>query len=894
MKRRALLLGSMLVTTALSAQKPPIDANAYAMWRSIGRAAISNDGKFVCYSIENQPVGSHTLVLQASQGTWKREVAGAVPVADCFTNDSRRALFTKAGDSLGLAMLGGSAIEYLPHVTSVNVPAQGTGDWLAYQVNAPVAALVVRHLATGSQRSFPNARDYAVSEDGSVLVLHTRSPAGGVAVEALQWVDLMDGSPATIWRGRGARNLVLDARHAQVAFAVDDTVQGRRATSFWYYKAGMSDARQLVDDASAAAGHGLLLESISRFSRAGDRLFVRLQEPEAPEPGPDAVPVHVWSYADRQLQSRQRDELEPRSFVAVIDLQDRRLVRLQREDESFEEQAARGNDAFGIVKRRVGGPSEDIWNPSIAYLVSTKDGTRKQITDLRFVWVQAPLASPEGKYLLYWDYKQEAFFSYEVASGRTRQVTRRIRTAWQAYDPQLPLGAPYLVDQPAGWLKDDAAVLLQNESDLWLVDLAGKAAPVNVTNGYGRRHQIVFRLALDRQGAPIGATDTLLLSAFDRRTKETGFYRIVLGKGGDPERLTMGPYLYHIPDNGSILDISPFPPLKARNAEMYLVRRMSATESPNYFSTTDFKTFTPLSDLHPEREYNWLTAELVSWRALDGRTLQGVLYKPENFDPGRKYPLIFNYYERKSDGLNAYLKPEALHAGCEINVPSYVSRGYLVFSPDIHFTMGETGESARNAVVSAAKHLAKMPWVDGRKMGINGCSFGGFITNYLVTRTDLFAAAASASGSADLISHYGGLRGGVSMHGIFERGQNRIGTSLWERPDLYVENSPVFRADEVTTPLLLMHTTQDGVVPFAQAVEFFTALRRLGKKAWLLQYDDGDHGVWGKSGSDFGIRLAQFFDHYLRGAPPPEWMTQGIPAKPKGAERLPTARGTNR
>jgi dipeptidyl aminopeptidase/acylaminoacyl peptidase len=310
---------------------------------------------------------------------------------------------------------------------------------------------------------------------------------------------------------------------------------------------------------------------------------------------------------------------------------------------------------------------------------------------------------------------------------------------------------------------------------------------------------------------------------------------------------------------------------------------MSATESPNYFSTTDFKNFTRLSDLHPEKNYNWLTTELLTWKTLDGSFSQGVLYKPENFDPHKKYPVIFHYYQILSDGLNAYLKPEPSDG--RLHIPWFVSNGYLVFTPDIHFKIGEPGNSAYNAVISAANYLSKMPFIDAKKMGIQGISFGGFQTNYLVTHTNIFAAACSASGATDLIGKYGSLKEeSTSSQGYYETGQGRIGATLWQRPDLYIKNSPVLRADKVITPFLIFHTTNDSGVLFPQAIEFFTALRRLGKKVWMLEYNEGDHGVSGKSAADFSIRLGQFFDHYLKGALPPKWMTQGIPAKMKGIE----------
>ncbi len=224
----------------------------------------------------------------------------------------------------------------------------------------------------------------------------------------------------------------------------------------------------------------------------------------------------------------------------------------------------------------------------------------------------------------------------------------------------------------------------------------------------------------------------------------------------------------------------------------------------------------------------------------------------------------------------------------DVNIPWFVSRGYLVFTPDIRYIIGQTGERVYNSVVSAAQYFSQTPWVDAAKMGINGHSFGGYETNYLVTHTSLFAAAATAAGPANFISHYGGIQGKIyranSGQAMYETSQMRMSATLWQTPDLYIKNSPVFSIDKVTTPILIMHNKADDLVPWMQSVELFTGLRRLGKKAWMLQYDEGGHGIHGKEAEDFTIRLTQFFDHYLKNAPPPRWMTEGIPAKLKGIE----------
>jgi dipeptidyl aminopeptidase/acylaminoacyl peptidase len=324
-------------------------------------------------------------------------------------------------------------------------------------------------------------------------------------------------------------------------------------------------------------------------------------------------------------------------------------------------------------------------------------------------------------------------------------------------------------------------------------------------------------------------------------------------------------------------------PIKAQNTELWLVRRTSASEAPNYFMTDDFKTFAPLSDVQPQKPFNWLTAELLSWTTFDGILAQGILYKPEDFDPKKKYPVIFNYYEAMSDRLYDYPKLE--YPEGSMNIPWFVSHGYLVFTPDIYFKTGQAGQSTVNSVVSAAEFLAKKPFVNAQKMALQGHSFGGFETNFLITHTKLFAAASEGAGVVDVISAYGSLKGingiGPGATAYTERGQGRMGATLWENPTSYIDNSPIFKVNEVTTPLLIMHNKNDGNVSWAQGFQLFTALRRLNKKAWMLQYDGEGHILGDSAAKDYTIRQTQFFDFYLKGAPPPKWMTQGIPARLK-------------
>ena len=326
----------------------------------------------------------------------------------------------------------------------------------------------------------------------------------------------------------------------------------------------------------------------------------------------------------------------------------------------------------------------------------------------------------------------------------------------------------------------------------------------------------------------------------------------------------------------------------ADSADAYIFTKESYSQSPDLFFKTSVagSQTLQLSAINPQQQrYNWGTASLYKWKALNGKMAEGILYKPENFDPNKKYPLIFYFYETHSNDLNDYMAPSP--TASRLNIPFFVSRGYLVFSPDIRYTIGHPARSAYNYVVGAAKDLARHKWVDAKNMGIQGQSWGGIQVAQPITMTDIFKAAWAGAPVANMTSAYGGIRweSGLNRQFQYEKTQSRIGATLWEKPSLYIENSPLFHVPRIKTPLVIMHNDADGAVPWYQGIELFTAMRRLGKKVWLLNYNGEAHNlVERKNRKDIQVREQQFFDWLLKGEAPAKWLTEGVPAVKKGKD----------
>ena len=320
-------------------------------------------------------------------------------------------------------------------------------------------------------------------------------------------------------------------------------------------------------------------------------------------------------------------------------------------------------------------------------------------------------------------------------------------------------------------------------------------------------------------------------------------------------------------------------PTKAKDADVLLLTAARFDQFPDLLvAGLDFKSISKVSDGDKQRaQFNWGTSELIGYKNLDGIPLKGMLIKPENFDPTKKYPMIVYIYERLSQGLHSFRNPTP---GTSINPIFYASNGYLVFMPDIVYTIGYPGQSALKCVLPAVQAVVDKGFVDENAIGIQGHSWGGYQIAYMVTQTNRFKAAAPGAAVSNMTSAYSGIRwgSGVPRQFQYERTQSRIGGSLWEYPMRYLENSPVFRADRVQTPLLMINNDEDDAVPWYQGIEYYLALRRLNKEVYLFSYNGEKHGLRKRQNQkDYTRRLQEFFDHFLKGAPAPEWMEKGIP-----------------
>lgn len=934
------------------AGKKTITQDTYDEWRTISGSTLSNDGKWAMYTV-SPVVGEGEVVVRATTGTTEYRAprgytgrpqlqAGATggsgfnAQAAQFSADSKFATFmiyasradverarTRRGtpapkNSLGILNLADGSITRIADVKSSKLSANG-GKYLAYMLEDSTPArtgaagaggaggaaatppardtarpagprrdagstVVLRELATGTEVRIENVVDYSFDDNEKWLGYTVSTRTGPVLGDGAYVRSLANGTVTTLLSGRASyRGMSFDENGTQVVL-VSDVGDSTAKPLFSVYHASLvpakgkttlAGARKLVS--ASEAPEGLLIAERGRvdFNRSANAVLfsfgnVPLDSIPADSLADKAV-YDLWHWQDTKIQPQQKLDASRdrnRTYLAMYNLSTNKWAQLAN-DSLQVTVSDDGKQALGLNSVEYAIPQ--FWGErgTDAYLVNPNTGAKTLIA--KKLRGQTQL-SPGGNFVTW--FEDGEWFAYATATGKKVSLTGAItdiKFQDEEFDsPDIP--PPYGI---GGWTKDDKRVLVYDRFDVWELDPTGVAPARALTDGEGRRAGITFRVVnLDRDDRFIDPAQPVLLRAMDSLTKASGFYRDRIAADTKPERIVMA-------------DRNMGNPQKAKNAEQYLLTQSTYNEFPDLWTGTSLATTTKISNANPQdREYPRGTVELVSWLNGDGVPLRGLLYKPENFDPNRQWPMVVYFYEKLTDGLHNYVAPTGRNV---VNPMVYNALGYVVFEPDIVYTDGQPGPSAAKAIIPGVQSLIAKGFVDPKRIGITGQSWGGYQSAYLVTVTNMFAAAVPNATVVNMTSAYGGIRWGSGLARAFqyERTQSRLGGSLWEYPERFIENSPLFTLDRVTTPVLFMANDNDGAVPWYQGIEFYVGMRRLQKEAYMVVYNGDEHNPTKRANQkDIDKKMQEFFATKLQGAPATDWMKRGIPFLEKGRDQV--------
>lgn len=923
-----LLFVVVAFTLSLSAfsGKKSLQISDFAYWKRIENRQISSDGQFVAYELNKQK-GDGMLIVHSIQnqktdtilyGKNAKFAANSkfIVFNIALPEDSLRKLkLAKTAkdkmpkESMGLLNLTTHQVSTFAKVKSFQL-ADEDSNWLSYTIDTTktVVDKKVKKDETSTDKDFKKSKEKKVKENyllkiwdpiNNVEFSFNRIDTFSIAAKGFQIAYLNKNNDSTklktmvvfdprnqkadtILRDSATiKQIKFDEKGQQLAFLQSTDTAKIKNYSLKYTPTAKIKITNILNTKSKLFIQEWIPSENGNlyFSKDGSKLFFG-SSPKQIEIKKDSVldedkpKLDLWSYTDTQIQPMQLKQLaqkKKQSFTAVYQIKDKSCIQIA--DTTIENirlyNFNNADIALGIDDKSY--EKQMVWTSRSLnnyYLIDLKTGQKTSLLKER----NNLSLSNTGKYAVWFDFKDLQYHLTDTKTLKSNIISTEIPN--KLYDEKHDTPNDPEAYGIAGWTENDDYLILYDRYDLWKIDPKGKEKALKLTNG--RNQKIKYRyVETDKEINFIPLKKELVLSTFNEKNNTESYCSMLISQPNNIQTLVEGDFML-----GGLL--------KAKNDSHILWSTQTVSEFPEVkYSSPDFKNPLTLSVANPQQQdYIWPTVEMVEWNSFGGDSLQGLLYKPNNFDPNRKYPMMVYFYERNSENKNRYNYPQPSRS--TISIPFYVSNEYLVFVPDIVYKDGYPGQSAYDCIISGVQKLINnCTYVDEKHIALQGQSWGGYQTAYLVTKTNMFAAGMAGAPVSNMTSAYGGIRWGTGMSRMFqyEETQSRIGGTLWQKPMHYIENSPLFGAEKVNTPLLIMANDNDGAVPWYQGIEFFMALYRLQKPVWLINYNGMDHNLEAKYWAnriDLSTRMFGFFNHYLKGQPAPEWLTKGIPAIKKG------------
>ena len=904
--KKAFVILSLTIASIGFGQKKVLDHTVYDGWQSIREVVYQFQGEYISYVItpqegdavliiNNRLNNSDIKIQRGAQAMFTENGQFLIAKIKPLFQETRKAKIDKLKpeempkDSLVIVNLKNGTIVKIPSVKSFQLPTKANNQ-LVYlkdkkgDINKEGSDLIWLDLNTNLNRNFANVTQYQINPLGLSLAMHQiKSKSNPNKILIANFKDSLLKTISTNFYT--ATGLLWDENGKKLAYLIEKDSANKALQKNYdlvVFNETSDTAIHMVVKTNPALPLNYTLggDTKLKFSKSGNILEFGVQPilpiKDTSLPEFERAGLDIWHYNDPALQSVQVKNLEAdlkATEPALLNLSTGAVVYLGKLRDKNRLTSLDGDGDISYVVQDSSYEIASQWQGYSLKDIYTLNNVNGQRSIVHKAWKGNLISSAlDGSHLVFYDESLKKYFAYNQKTKKEIVVAKDIKFPLFDEDNDVP-------DDPnaygiAKWLSDNNSFILYDRYDLWLVDADGIKPSKLLTNGRASKTNYRF-VETNEDHKVISNQDSLLIKGFNEIDKSESLALLTMGN----MELKM---INKVPMHFTTI-------VKAKNANNLVVMQEDEKSSPNLYAyefSKQQQNPNAITQINTQQnEYNWLSTKLVSWKAYTGKMAEGIMYYPEDFDPKKKYPMIVYFYERNNQTLHNYLPPAPTPS--RLNIPFFVSRGYLVFVPDIWYQKGYPGQGAYDYILSGTRAMIQKGYVDSTKIGLQGQSWGGYQIAYLITKTNLYAAAWAGAPVVNMISAYGGIRWGPGIVRQFqyEKTQSRLGASLWERPDLYIKNSPLFSLPNVTTPLVIMNNDADDAVPWYQGIEYFTAMRRLNKKIWLLVYNNEAHNlVERKNRKDIQIREQQFFDHYLKGEPMPTWMSNGLPAIMKGRD----------
>lgn len=846
-----------LVTTPCWAQELPkraLTKSDYSLWSKLLAEKLSNKGQWVSYVLMYESK-KDTLFVKSTKGNITYSFANAKEGA--FNGESLFACIAR--DTLLLMNLKSGRLTKTANVHDFSFSGNNLFLSLLLKQSNGKFKLVVQDVKGNKKLEIPNVSQWYHEPNRNGLLYCVASETGNeigyitLGSQVRRHAILSGGKEKfqnVIWRGTTIAFVQYDEKAPQLLSY--DTKSG---------KLNCFDSRKTPGFPKDMKVSDATYQTLT-LSNDGEHIFFWMKEDLKDHLNIDSKAVQVWNTADKLV-------FDHKKFIGEYTLMDKMAVWFVKSDRFLQitnRQHPKGflsgdcKNAF-VYDPVAYEPQSSFDGPVDLYIVNLQTGNKKRVLE-RYSGDHLTIPSPDGKFLAY--PKDEHWWIYDINTDIHANISASVPLSFFRQNQDKPNEkAPYGV---GGWTVQDNSIVLYDQYDLWQVSVDGKTKK-RLTKG--REIERTFRIR-DLTPAPIYPDDQivtkgsalsldkgLLLEAIDKNSGASGFFTWT-SKTGEKKKVWEAKKINQI--------------IKASDSDSYTYVQQNYETAPAlmYYQNTSKKIF----QSNPQQKYfHWSKTEAIRY-TIGGENLSGILYYPSDYKKELKYPMIVHIYERQFQYFNNYMPPSS-YASDGFNITNLTTQGYFVFLPDMVFEKGNVGKSATQCVLTAIDAVIAKDIIDPNKIALTGHSFGGYLTDLIITQTDRFATAVSGAAWTDLVSSYLYVGTTFSRPDFYraEHDQLRIGKSLFEDMQSYLDNSPVLRASHVNTPVLGWTGEDDRHIHYLQSMEFYMALRRLNKPHTLLVYPEEGHNLLKrKNQKDLGERIEEWMGYYLKNDKPKGWM----------------------
>jgi len=886
----------------------------YSQWNTIKNIKLSDSAEVIVYTLEKETGDKNLNIYIRNEDTtftFSRVIKAEPDISGKYvvfsrglSYDSTRTLKRKKtakdkmpADSLCIFDTRSFELTTIANITEFTVPSK-YGGFIIYTKKSEniksdtiekakskkevcdATSIIIRNLQSGIEDTIKNAKDYVLAEESPYLA-YSQCSGDSLPKFSVFKMDINNKYTQSILTNmQEITQLAYEKKGKHIAFLGLNEKSLAVQKPYDLYLSSMDEnlANNISKPDSTYKPDGWVNSNDGKitFSESGNRLFFGIAplrlEADTTKLDDEIVNVEIWHHDSPRLYTQMASTLEKdkkKSYAVLYDISRQSFDRLETPEADKSILSAKGDGRYILLLNTLPYQKAVTWTGELQSDFVLFDTESRISTLISAGEYGSPSFSPAGKYIYWFSAPDSIWKTFNVQNSSISVLGLWSVTRFHNEENDVPqFSDPYGL---AGWLKDDEAAIVYDRYDMWKLYPGDPFKYMALTNG--RESGNVHRwIDTNTDQEFIDTNEPLLIHRYNEKTKAESYFHLNL-LSGETDNLIAG-------DFALTKNV-----LKARKSNHFVFNKQDFSVFPDLLLTDQrFTEIKKISQANPQQsEYGWGSCQPFNWTNYSGKENEGMLFFPPDFNPENKYPLIVNFYERSSHELHKHRSPEAHRS--TINYTYYTNLGYVIFNPDIKYTKGQPGEDCYIAVNSGVDVLLKKGYIDSTRMGLQGHSWGGYQIAYLLTKTDRFKCAEAGAPVVNMVSAYGGIRweSGMSRMFQYEKQQSRIGQTLWENPTQYHFNSPIYQMEKVTTPVLILHNDHDGAVPWEQGIEYFMALRRLGKKAWLLNYNGEPHWpVKWQNKLDFNIRMEQYFNYFLMDGPEPLWMKEGNNPMEKG------------